>query len=348
MTGRSQIPLSVLDLAPVAVGATPAEALRHTRELAQHAEAWGFHRYWVAEHHNMAGIASAATSVVIGFIAGATSTIRVGSGGIMLPNHAPLVIAEQFGTLEALYPGRIDLGLGRAPGTDQIAMRTLRRGLSQTGDDFPELLEELRQFFRSATPAQSVRAVPGEGLRVPIFLLGSGGFSSRLAGQLGLPFASAGHFSPDNLLPGLELYRRSFKPSEVLERPYAVVAVNVIAADSDEEAAFLATSHHQAILNLVRGTPGKLPPPVKTLEGRWNPREQEAVGSFVRGSIVGGPAKVVAELEALVEETQADELIIHSMIFDHSARLHSYEILAGALLAEAALPVEHAGIQLTR
>jgi len=348
MSRRSQIPISVLDLAPVAVGATPADALRRTRDLAQHAEAWGFHRYWVAEHHNMPGIASAATSVVIGFVAGATSTIRVGSGGIMLPNHAPLMIAEQFGTLEALYPGRIDLGLGRAPGTDQLAMRTLRRGLSQTGDDFPELLEELRQFFRPAVPGQSVRAVPGEDVRVPIFLLGSGGFSSQLAGRLGLPFASAGHFSPDNLLPGLDLYRRSFKPSEVLDRPYAVVAVNVIAADSDEEAAFLATSHHQAILNLVRGTPGKLPPPVKTLEGRWSLREQEAVGSFMRGSIVGGPAKVVAELEAFAQETQADEFMVHSMIFDHSARLHSYELLASAFLAEAAAPVDPAGMQLTR
>jgi luciferase family oxidoreductase group 1 len=340
MSRLFQIPLSVLDLAPVVVGATPAEALRRTLDLAQHTERWGFHRYWVAEHHNMPGIASAATSVVIGFVAGSTSTIRVGSGGIMLPNHAPLMIAEQFGTLESLYPGRIDLGLGRAPGTDQVAMRTLRRGLGRNGDDFPELLEELRHFFRPVAPGQAVRAVPGEGLRVPVFLLGSGGFSARLAGQLGLPFVSAGHFSPDNMLPGLDIYRRSFKPSEVLDRPYAMVGINVIAADSDEEAAGLATSHYQAILNLVRGTPGKLPPPVNTMEGRWSAREQDAVRSFVRGSIIGGPAKVVAQLEASVRETQADEFIVHTMIFDHSARLHSYEIVADAVLARAAPPPE--------
>ncbi len=328
----SEIPFSVLDLVPVAIGTTPAEALRRSLDLARHAEQWGFNRYWVAEHHNMPGIASAATSVVIGHIAGGTSTMRVGSGGIMLPNHAPLMIAEQFGTLESLYPGRIDLGLGRAPGTDQVTVRSLRRGLGSNGDDFPELLAELRNFLRPVTPGQPVRAVPGAGLELPIWLLGSGGFSARLAGQLGLPFASAGHFSPDNMLAGLEIYRHSFRPSETLAKPYAMVGVNVIAADTDEEAQRLITSHYLAHLNLIRGVPSELPRPVDSMEGRWSPQEQAAVASFTRGSIFGSPATVVAKLEALVEETQADELMVHAMIFDHAARLRSYELLAKAVI----------------
>ncbi len=333
MSRLFEIPLSVLDLTPVVEGSTPREAFHRTLDLAQHAERWGFQRYWVAEHHNMPGIASAATSVVIGYIAGGTSTIRVGSGGIMLPNHAPLMIAEQFGTLESLYPGRIDLGLGRAPGTDQLTVRSLRRGLNSTGDEFPQLLEELRQFLRPVTERQLVRAVPGAGLDIPIWLLGSGGFSAQLAGQLGLPFGSAGHFSPHNLMPGLELYRRNFRPSEVLERPYAMVCINVFAADTDAEAQRLATSQYQAHLNLIRGKPAQLPPPVESMEGLWSPQEQASVESFLKGSIIGSPATVAAALEVLAEETQADELMIHSMIYDHAARLRSYEILAEQVIA---------------
>jgi luciferase family oxidoreductase group 1 len=262
MTKLSDIPFSVLDLSPINLGSTPAESFRNSLSLAQHAELLGYKRFWLAEHHNMPGIASAATSVVIGYIAGGTSTIRVGAGGIMLPNHAPLVIAEQFGTLESLFPDRIDLGLGRAPGSDQMTARALRRTLHSDGDDFPELLEELRFFFQTPVENQRVRAVPGAGLNIPIWLLGSSGFSARLAGQLGLPFAFAGHFSPEYILPALKLYRDTFEPSHTLEKPYAMLAMNVIAADTDEEAQFLATTQFQSFLRLTRGTPGQRLPPV--------------------------------------------------------------------------------------
>jgi len=316
----SDVTLSVLDLAPVVAGGTPAEALRHSLDLARLSEKLGYRRYWVAEHHNMPGIASAATAVVIGHLAGGTSTIRVGSGGIMLLNHAPLVIAEQFGTLESLYPGRIDLGLGRAPGTDQATMRVLRQGLDNTGEEFPQKLEELRGYFRGTR--SFIRAVPGMGLNVPIWLLGSGGFSAQLAGQLGLPFGSAGHFSPDNMLPGLELYRQNFRPSGDLSKPYVLVCINVFAADTDAEAERLATSQLQAHLQLARGTPVQLPPPVDTLAEVY-PGELP----FMRGSIIGSPGTVLEKLEALLAETQADELMVHSMIHDHEARKYSYEIV---------------------
>jgi luciferase family oxidoreductase group 1 len=328
MSRLADIPLSVLDLSPIVAGGTAAQALRNSLDLAQHAEQWGFHRYWVAEHHNMPGIASAATSVVIGHIASGTSRIRVGSGGIMLPNHAPLMIAEQFGTLESLYPSRIDLGLGRAPGTDQLTVQSLRRGLGSNGDDFPELLEELRGFLRPALPGQRVRAVPGAGLDIPIWLLGSGGFSAQLAAQLGLPFASAGHFSPANMLPGLEVYRRSFRPSETLPKPHVMVCVNVFAADTDTEAQHLATSHYQASLSLIRGMPQPLPPPVESMDGLWTPQEKAAVESFTGGSIIGSATTVRRKLEAFAEATAADELMIHAFIYDHVARLHSYELVA--------------------
>ena len=313
--------LSVLDLCPVLAGTNAADALARSLDLARHTEKLGYRRYWVAEHHSMPGIASAATAVVIGHIAGGTSTIRVGSGGIMLLNHSPLVIAEQFGTLESLYPGRIDLGLGRAPGTDQATMRFLRRNSNGTPEEFPQRLEELRSFFRSPTSGQRVRAVPGAGLKVPIWLLGSGGFSAQLAGELGLPFASAGHFVPDNILPGLELYRRSFRPSADLDRPCAMVGINIFAAEDDKEAERLATSHFQAHLKLAQGIPIELPPPANNLE------EQFAESSFLRSSIIGSPSTVEAGLRSLVEMTDADELIIHSMIFDHEARRRSYEIV---------------------
>jgi len=317
--------LSVLDLCPILAGGTAADAFRRSVDLARHTERLGYHRFWLAEHHNMPGIASAATSLIIGHIAAGTSRIRVGSGGIMLLNHAPLVIAEQFGTLESLYPGRIDLGLGRAPGTDQMTMRLLRGNLDGTGEDFPEKLDALRSFLMPPSPGQRVRAVPGSGVNIPIWLLGSGGFSAELAGKLGLPFASAGHFSPDNILPGLELYRRSFRRSATLDKPLAMVGINVFAAETDKEAARLATSHLQAHLKLARGTPVELPPPVDSLEELLQGGLADL--PFLRGSIIGGPATVQASLRSLVEVTVADELMIHSMIFDHEARRHSYEIV---------------------
>ena len=321
----SHFSLSVLDLCPILAGGTAADALRRSLDLARHTERLGYHRYWVAEHHSMPGIASAATSVVIGYIAGGTSKIRVGSGGIMLLNHAPLVIAEQFGTLESLYPGRIDLGLGRAPGTDQATMRLLRRNLDSAGEEFPQKLAELRSFLKAPTPGQRIRAVPGAGLNIAIWLLGSGGFSAQLAGELGLPFASAGHFSPDNILPALELYRRSFRPSANLDEPRAMVGINVFAAETDPEAERLATSHFQAHLQLARGIPVELPPPLNSFEEVWKGQPTEL--PFIRSSIIGSPSTVQARLRSLVEVTQADELIIHSMIFDHEARRRSYEIV---------------------
>ena len=329
MNGFSNIPFSVLDLSPVIEGATPADALRNSLLLAQRVERLGYKRFWLAEHHNMPGIASAATSVVIGYVAGNTQKIRLGAGGIMLANHAPIVIAEQFGTLESLYPGRIDLGLGRAPGTDRPATLALRRTLQSDGDDFPELLEELRFFFRETVENQRVQAVPGAGLDVPIWLLGSSGFNAQLAGILGLPFAFAGHFSPEYILPALELYRKNFKPSETLEKPNTMLALNIVAAETDDEARFLATSQYQSFLNLIRGKPGKIQPPVENMDTIWNEREKMLVESRTGGSIVGSATTVKRELERILNETKADELMINAMIFDHAARLRSYEIVAG-------------------
>ncbi len=324
----SDIPFSVLDLSPINQDSTAAESFRTSLSLAQHAEKLGYKRFWLAEHHNMTGIASAATSVVIGFIAGGTQKIRVGAGGIMLPNHAPLVIVEQFGTLESLYPNRIDLGLGRAPGSDQQTAFALRRILQTSGDDFPELLEELRFFFREPIENQRVRAVPGGGLNVPIWLLGSSGFSARLAGELGLPFAFAGHFSPEYILPALELYRKSFEPSDALKKPYAMLAINIVAAETDAEAWRLATTQFQSFLRLVRGTPGQMLPPVDSMDGLWTAQEKALVNARLGGSIIGGAATVKKELERILNQTKADELMINAMIFDHAARLRSYEIVA--------------------
>jgi luciferase family oxidoreductase group 1 len=324
----SNVPFSVLDLSPVNQGATAAESFRNSLSLAQHVERLGYKRFWLAEHHNMTGIASAATSVVIGYIAAGTSKIRVGAGGIMLPNHAPLVIAEQFGTLESMYPKRIDLGLGRAPGSDRVTAHALRRTLHTDGDDFPVLLEELRFFFREAVENQRVRAVPGAGLNVPIWLLGSSGFSARLAGELGLPFAFAGHFSPEFTLPAFEIYRRSFTPSDALRKPHAMLAMNVVAADTDIEAWRLATTQFQSFLRLIRGTPGQMQPPVENMDELWTEQEKAAVESKLGGSIIGNAATVRNGLEKILGETQADELMINAMIFDHKARLRSYEIVA--------------------
>lgn len=322
------IPLSVLDLSPILANGTAADALHRTLDLAQRAERWGYHRYWLAEHHGMPGIASAATAVVIGYVASGTSTMRIGSGGIMLPNHAPLVIAEQFGTLESLYPGRIDLGLGRAPGSDQATARALRRQLVSSGDDFPEMLAELRAYLRGASETR-VRAVPGEGLDIPIWLLGSSNFSAQLAAHLGLPFAFAGQFSPDYMMTALDLYRQLFQSSAALDKPYAMVGVNVFAADSDEQAQYLTTSHKQMHLSLVRGRPGKIPPPVHNLDELWLPHEKASVEATLSASIIGGPDTVAAQLQKFVKATGADEVIVNTMMYSHADRLRSYEILAG-------------------
>ncbi|SFD53482.1 luciferase family oxidoreductase, group 1 [Bacillus sp. OV194] len=322
------IPISVLDLSPIVIGGNASESLQNTLDLAQHAEKWGYNRFWLAEHHSMPGIASSATAVVIGHVARGTEKIRVGSGGIMLPNHAPLVIAEQFGTLESLFPGRIDLGLGRAPGTDQVTAKALRRENMSNGEDFPEQVDELRAYLKPDGSGNPVRAIPGEGLDIPIWLLGSSGFSARLAAELGLPFSFASHFSPDNTLPALDVYRRNFKPSQVLDKPYAMVGVNVIAAETEEKAAYLATSMQQQFLNLVRGIPSKLKPPVETMEGIWSNYEKASVEQSLRTTIIGTPETVKTKLQAFLDETQADEMIVNAQIFDHQERLRSYEIVS--------------------
>ena len=320
------IPFSVLDLAPIPAGADAAQALRNTLDLAQHAERWGYHRYWLAEHHNMPGIAIAATAVVIGHVAGGTHTIRVGSGGIMLPNHAPLVIAEQFGTLAALYLGRIDLGLGRAPGTDQTTSRALRRDLVGSADAFPDDVAELLRYFAEPVPGQRVRAVPGAGLDVPVWLLGSSLFSAQLAAMMGLPFAFASHFAPDYLLRALELYRAQYRPSAAWPKPYAMVGVNVFAAETDDEARRLFTSLQQQFINLRRGTPDKLPPPVDVLEA--SELERASVAHSLSFAAVGSRSTVREQLRERIARTGADELIITAQIHDHAARLLSFEISA--------------------
>ncbi|GAB7535280.1 LLM class flavin-dependent oxidoreductase [Burkholderia sp. 22PA0099] len=320
------IPFSVLDLAPIPQGADASQAFRNSLDLAQHAERWDYRRYWLAEHHNMPGIASAATAVVIGHIAGGTSKIRVGSGGIMLPNHAPLVIAEQFGTLAALYPGRIELGLGRAPGTDQTTARALRRDMVASADSFPDDVVELQRYFAEPVEGQRVRAVPGAGLNVPLWLLGSSLFSAQLAAMLGLPFAFASHFAPDYLMRALEVYRAQFRPSATLDKPYAMVGINVFAADTDDEARRLFTSLQQQFLSLRRGTPGKLPPPVEVLEA--NEFELANVAHSLSFAAIGSRDTVRERLRRLIAQTGADELVVAAQIYDHAARVRSYEITA--------------------
>jgi luciferase family oxidoreductase group 1 len=324
----SDIPCSILDLSPIVTGGDAARSFRNSLILAQHAEQWGYHRYWVAEHHNMAGIASAATSVVIGHIAAGTQRIRVGAGGIMLPNHTPLVIAEQFGTLESLFPGRIDLGLGRAPGTDRVTAHALRRHLGNSSDSFPQDVAELQGYFQPALPNQLVKAVPGAGLQVPIYLLGSSDFSARLAGELGLPFAFASHFAPAFLYEALKLYRAHFKPSPHHDKPHAIVAVNVLVADTDEEAQRLFTSRQQFALAMVRGQRPTIPPPVDSMEGLWNEREEAQVQQMTLCSAVGSPETVRRDLEELIHATDADEIITAALIYDDAARLRSFELLA--------------------
>jgi len=325
-------PLSILDLAPIVEGATAADALRNSLDLAQHAERWGYNRFWLAEHHNAVGIASAATAVVIAHVAAGTTTIRVGAGGVMLPNHAPIVIAEQFGTLEALHPGRIDLGLGRAPGTDQLTVLALRRDPT-SADTFPQEVVELQRYLADPLPGQRVQATPGAGARVPLWILGSSLFGAQLAAMLGLPYAFASHFAPDALLPALEVYRSTFEPSEQLQQPYAMVGANVIVADDDESAHRLFTSAQQSFTNILRGRRGKLPPPIDDIESFWTPPEKERASGMLRRSYVGSPETVRTGLEAFVAETGADEVIVAAAIHDHAARLRSYELLSGLLRA---------------
>jgi luciferase family oxidoreductase group 1 len=317
---------SVLDLAPIVAGSTAAQSFQNSRDLAQHAEQWGYTRYWVAEHHNIPGIASAATSVVIAHLAQATKKIRVGSGGIMLPNHAPLLIAEQFGTLEALFPNRIDLGIGRAPGGDLHTAHAIRRGQAGGVDTFEQDLAELRTYLGPIQPQQVVRAVPGQNSNLPLYLLGSSDYSANLAAELGLPFAFASHFAPDYLTVALALYRQRFQPSEALKQPYVMVGVNIFAADTDAEAKRLFTSLQQAFLNLVRGIPGPLEPPVDKIQ--WSPMEKSHIDRKLQYSAVGSPETVKRKLQQILDTTDADELILTAQIHDHPARLHSFELAA--------------------
>ncbi|GJE56556.1 MULTISPECIES: LLM class flavin-dependent oxidoreductase [Methylobacterium] len=320
-------PLSILDLAFVPEGFGPADALRNSLDLARHAERLGYTRFWLAEHHNMIGIASAATAVVIGHVAAGTRTIRVGAGGIMLPNHSPLVIAEQFGTLETLHPGRIDLGLGRAPGTDQPTMRALRRS-SSGADTFPQDVIELQALLGPARPDQAIQAVPGTGTNVPLWILGSSLYGAQLAAALGLPYAFASHFAPDALLPALDAYRSGFRPSEQLQRPHAMVGVNVVAAETDSAARRLFTSAQQQFTNLIRGTRGLLRPPVDDIEAYWSPTEKLHASRMLSRALVGSPETIRFGLDRLIAETGADEFMVASAIHDHGARLRSYEILS--------------------
>jgi luciferase family oxidoreductase group 1 len=320
--------VSVLDLVGMRAGESAGSAIARSVDLAQHVEHWGYKRYWLAEHHSIAGLACSATAVLIGHVAAATKTIRVGSGGVMLPNHAPLVVAEQFGTLEALYPGRIDLGLGRAPGGDFQTMRALRRDLRQSGEDFPALLDELRTYLGPEKPGQGVKAIPGQGSNVPITLLGSSGFSAQLAGMLGLPFAFAAHFAPEYLYMAAELYRKHFRPSTALRKPYLIVAVQVIAADTDAAGRRLFTTPQQRFLRLIRNQPVELLPPVDSMEPLWQDGERSAVESKLDAAIVGSNATVKAGLEKLASETGAAEVIVVTDTYEHADRLQSYRRVA--------------------
>jgi luciferase family oxidoreductase group 1 len=325
------IPYSILDLSPIVAGGSAGQSLRNTLDLARHAEGWGYTRYWLAEHHNMPGIASAATSVVIAHVAGGTSTIRVGSGGIMLPNHSPLVIAEQFGTLESLFPGRIDLGLGRAPGTDQLTAHALRRDLNAAAGRFPDDVLELQALLAEPEPGQHIRAIPGAGTKVPLWILGSSLYGAELAAVLGLPYSFASHFAPDALKPALQLYREQFRPSAQLAVPYAMPALQVVAADTDAEARRLFTSTQQSFTNMQRNARGPLPPPIDDIETYWSPAERARAQAMLAYAVVGSPERVKMGLARFAEMTKADELMTAGAIYDHAARLRSYEIVADAM-----------------
>ncbi|KAF1717720.1 LLM class flavin-dependent oxidoreductase [Pseudoxanthomonas yeongjuensis] len=324
------IPYSILDLAPVCEGSDAAQAFRNTLDLAQHAEGWGYQRYWLAEHHNMPGIASAATAVLIGYIAGGTKTIRVGAGGVMLPNHAPLQVAEQFGTLASLYPGRIDLGLGRAPGTDQPTAKALRRYFD-SAEQFPHDVQELLGYFAPVQPGQLVRAVPGAGLDVPVWLLGSSLFSAQLSAALGLPFAFASHFAPDAMDQALAVYHRDFRPSQHLAQPHAMLALNVVVAATDAEAKRLFTTAQQSFVNLRRGKAGLIPPPIDDIEAYWEPHEKLGVENALACSVVGSPETVKRGIAAFIDRHRPDELLLVANVFDHDARLRSFELAAEAM-----------------
>lgn len=324
------IPFSVLDLCPIVEGGTAADAFRNSVDLAQHAENLGYNRFWLAEHHNIPGVASAATSVVIAHVAGRTKTIRVGSGGIMLPNHSPLVIAEQFGTLASLFPDRIDLGLGRAPGTDMIAARALRRDILSTSDRFPQDVVELQNYFASPKPGQLLRAIPGAGLNIPLWILGSSLFGAQLAAELGLPFAFASHFAPADLIPAFNLYRQKFKPSKQLNHPHTMACINVFAADTDAEARRLFTSMQQVFINLRRGTPSQLKPPIDDIESYCNPMEKALIDQALVYAVVGSPQTVRNGIAGFLHDIQPDELMITANIYDHAARLRSFTIAAEA------------------
>ncbi len=321
------IPFSILDLSPIVQGSDAAQALRNTIDLAQHAERWDYHRYWLAEHHNIPSVASAATAVVIAVVAANTSTIRVGAGGIMLPNHAPLLIAEQFGTLESLFAGRIDLALGRAPGSDQLTARALRRALAGGADTFPQDVLELITYFKSP-PGQAVRAIPGAGLKIPVWILGSSLFGAQLAAQLGLPYAFASHFAPTQMMQAIEVYRTRFRPSEYLAHPHVMLGVNVVVGETDDEARRLFTSHQQAFVNLRRGTPGPLPPPHEGFLDGLAQHERWELDQTLSVSFVGSVRAVQAAIEEFIGRTQADELIVVAQIYDHAARVRSYEMTA--------------------
>lgn len=321
------IPYSILDLAPIAEGSDARASFHNSLDLAQHGERWGYKRFWLAEHHGMPGIASAATSVLMGYVAAGTSTIRVGAGGIMLPNHSPLVIAEQFGTLESLFPGRIDLGLGRAPGSDHVTARALRRNLASDADEFPQDVVELQDYF-AGSPRRQVKAVPGAGLQVPLWILGSSLFGAQLAAALGLPYAFASHFAPQMMMQAIELYRANFRPSAQLDKPYVMLGFNVFAADTDDEARFLATSMQQAFVNLRSGRPTRLQPPVRGYLEALGPQERAMLDAVLSCSAIGAPDTVAAQMKDFIEHTRADELMITSQIFEHAARLRSYEITA--------------------
>lgn len=325
---RNKIPLSVLDLVPVGDGFSIRQAIQNSTKLAQAVEALGYKRYWVAEHHNFSSIASAATSVILSYIGSQTQNIRIGSGGIMLPNHAPLVIAEQFGTLESLYPNRIDLGLGRAPGTDRETMMALRRDLHNDGSEFPLMLEQLQYYFSKESEKNRVKAIPGFGLEIPIWLLGSSTFSAKLAGQKGLPFVFAAHFAPDAMYDAFKIYHENFSASEQLQQPYSIVCINAICADTMEEAEFLGTTELQKFLHLHRGDPRPLPKPTKEMDRLWTQWEARAIRNKTRESIWGTPTIVKEKLEALVEKTGVNEVMMNSMIYNPELKIKSYELIS--------------------
>jgi luciferase family oxidoreductase group 1 len=326
-----QVAFSVLDLAPILAGATPTDTFRHSLHLAQQVEKLGYTRYWLSEHHNMNSVASSAPVILIGYIAGGTTTLRVGSGGIMLPNHAPLVVAEQIGTLASLYPGRIDLGLGRAPGSDQRTAQAIRGSRFGGAQDFPRDIQQLQAYFSADNSSAPVRAIPGEGLDIPIYVLGSSTDSAYLAAAMGLPYAFASHFAPAQLLSALEIYRQNFRPSKTLSKPYVIACVNVIAADTDDNAAYLSTSLQQFMMSVITGRPAPLQPPVESMASLWGPAEQHAVQQMLAYSFVGGPATLQQDLQEFINETQVDELMAISNIYDQEARVHSYRLFADVL-----------------